>query len=118
MIAMGPVDFERLMLLCDDDPVEAKELLQLMLDSADGQLAEMTSALDNSELLEIKRAAHALRGAAANVGAREVAALAEEIECDVEAHPASIAARIDDVRNAIERLRVAASDLVRTISTN
>src|SRR5579872_5085975 len=103
MSVVHPINLERLMFLCDDDRTEAHELLELTLENAEGLIAQMTSALDRSELTEIKRAAHQLRGSAGNVGADEVATLAEHIERSIEGDAAAIGAHIDDIRNALER---------------
>jgi HPt (histidine-containing phosphotransfer) domain-containing protein len=75
-----PVDVARLREFAGDDPDLSEELSVLYFATARNYLAEMGRAARDGA--DASRSAHSLKGASANFGAREVAALA----LDAEAH--------------------------------
>jgi CheY-like chemotaxis protein/HPt (histidine-containing phosphotransfer) domain-containing protein len=83
----------------DGDPQLERELSSLYLASAELYLAEMASALAGGA--DWDRAAHALKGASANIGAVEVARLAAEAE--LAAPDADRLARLRDALEAVRR---------------
>lgn len=56
------------------------ELMELYLEDASGKLAAMQEDLTEKGGMSVGRLAHSLRGSSANLGARRMAALCEEIE--------------------------------------
>jgi DNA-binding response OmpR family regulator len=94
----APVDLPHLRSFTEGDEQLEHELLALYLSTAEVYLAEMRRALDGRD--DWRRPAHALKGASANIGAREVAALAQRAEREAPA-PVPLAA-LDD---ALERVR-------------
>lgn len=56
------------------------ELMELYLEDASGKLAAMHEDLTGKGGRSVGRLAHSLRGSSANLGARRVAALCEELE--------------------------------------
>ena len=92
-----PIALERLTSFTDGDGQLERELSSLYLSTATLYLKELRGAFTNAAAWE--RAAHALKGASANIGAEEVARLAAEAE---HAPPSPellerIAVAIDDV---------------------
>ena len=62
------------------DPELLREIVTMVLEDAPKQLAALASARDRSDTTEIKRVAHALRGAVSNLGAQSVVAALQELE--------------------------------------
>ncbi len=56
------------------------ELTALFLSTAEGQVATASELLDRSDLPELARIAHALKGSASVIGARRVSAAASALE--------------------------------------
>jgi HPt (histidine-containing phosphotransfer) domain-containing protein len=56
------------------------ELIDLFLNETDTHLKALREALVNNNGVESRRLAHLLRGSSANIGARRMAALSEEME--------------------------------------
>ena len=64
----------------EGEPDLIVELIELYLEDAPRQMAVMQKALTNIDVLALVRAAHSLRGSSASLGARQMAALCEELE--------------------------------------
>lgn len=64
----------------DGEPDLIVELLDLYLDNAPAKLAAMRAALVESDTTRLKYHAHYLKGSSANLGARRVAELCDELE--------------------------------------
>lgn len=80
MAPAHPFELERLHGFTDGDPQLGRELTTLYFSTAELYLDEMREALDGSGPGAWSRAAHALKGASANIGAAMVARLAGEAE--------------------------------------
>ena len=78
MVSERPFDLERLNAFTDGDPKLERELTSLYVASASHYLEEMRAALGHGS--GWSSAAHALKGASANIGAGVVARLAENAE--------------------------------------
>ena len=103
-VLSGPepvIDLEHLRSFTDGDPQLEDELLTLFLSTADTYLARMAQALATGE--PWTAAAHALKGASANLGACRVMALALAAE-----HAAADAEQLEALRAAIEDVRALA----------
>jgi HPt (histidine-containing phosphotransfer) domain-containing protein len=64
----------------EGEPDIVVELMELYLEDASGKLAAMHEELNEKCGRSVGRLAHSLRGSSANLGARRVAALCEELE--------------------------------------
>lgn len=64
----------------DGEPDLVVELIDLYLTDAAAKMAALRGALVNSDETALRRLAHCLRGSSGNLGARQVAALCEELE--------------------------------------
>lgn len=64
----------------EGEPDIVVELMELYLEDASGKLAAMREDLTGKGGGSVSRLAHSLRGSSANLGARRVAALCEELE--------------------------------------
>lgn len=93
-----PLDFERLSSFTDGDVQLERELTSLYLSTAAIYIGQMRSAAAGGE--GWSRAAHALKGASANIGAAEVARLA----ADAEGAPAG-AERLGRIEEALAEVR-------------
>jgi CheY-like chemotaxis protein len=78
--ASPPVAPAHLASFTDGDPQLERELGSIYIATASAYLAEMQAALDSGAGWE--RIAHSLKGASANIGAREVASIAAETEAE------------------------------------
>ncbi|HEX7036023.1 MAG TPA: Hpt domain-containing protein [Pseudomonadales bacterium] len=84
-------------------------LLDAYLDDSERRMGEIGDALESGDLERLRRAAHALKGSAANVGAEALAVLCEELEDAAEATGLDalgplvdrVRAELRDVRDAV-----------------
>ena len=65
---------------CAGDPTLAAELAALFVQNVDAMLANVTAALEQRDAAALERAAHALKGMAANFGNGAAVGLAGEME--------------------------------------
>jgi PAS domain S-box-containing protein len=77
-----PLDLGALNQLLDGDDDFARELAAAFIDSGDAQLSEIRWAAANGNRDALKRAAHQLKGACANVHAHPLQSLAQRLETD------------------------------------
>ena len=75
-----PVDMEHLNMFTDGDPDEERELLDLFFEQADLSISELETALNSDDDEAWKKAAHRLKGAAANLGANMLSSACAEAE--------------------------------------
>lgn len=96
--------------IADNDEGLRLELLQIFIDTLEELTTSIGAAVNTGDPEEIYRAAHALKGAAANVGAQELAELAKDLELYGRGGESALApgkaARIDE---AVERFRAVAA---------
>lgn len=64
----------------EDEPDLLLELVDLFLDDSQRRIEQMQLALERGNLEEVARAAHTIKSAAANMGARLLSGLCTEIE--------------------------------------
>ena len=76
----SPVEMERLAEIFGDDPPTWKEMLAFFRDSLTDMSQRLDQALAGGNPEEVSAAAHEMKGAAANMGARPLATLAAELE--------------------------------------
>ena len=99
-------DWHQLNQLAGEDPDFAIELLTIFLKDAQNSLASLEDAIAHQSTQAIEEAAHALRGASANVGANAIAQIAQQIE--LSARSGSVAQareRLQKLRDRIQTLR-------------
>ena len=63
---------------------EFLELIELFLDTSFSDLSHLQSAVENGEGLNAVKAAHSIKGAAANLGMAEIYELAKKIETEAQ----------------------------------
>lgn len=80
-------------------------LLETYLEDSEQRMGEIGDALERGDLERLRRAAHALKGSGANVGAAALAALCGELE------DAATAGTADGLRALVERVRVELRDV-------
>jgi two-component system sensor histidine kinase/response regulator len=76
----APVDFDALREITGGDEEFERELVEVFLASGDGELASILAALSASDLNAVRRHAHTLKGASANLRARDLAGVAQKLE--------------------------------------
>jgi PAS domain S-box-containing protein len=76
----APVDLETALARFDGDMEFFKELLQLFLEDASGQVRKLAAAIEAGQSQAVMEEAHSIKGAAANLGADGVASLALRLE--------------------------------------
>ncbi len=98
--AMPPVDLPALRELAGNDPEFERELIATFVQSGDVTLQRIIAALAGNDFDAMKRAAHSLKGASANLRAADLTAAARDLE---------LQASYDDraaCQSAVERLSV------------
>ncbi len=79
--AVDPEIIEQLRFLEDEDqPNVVSELLSLFIAHAPPKLEALREALDNGDLAALKWVAHSLKGSSANVGARGMQQICDQLE--------------------------------------
>lgn len=79
-----PVDMDHFLLFTDGDPEEEKELLELFFDQAELSINELTESCDDENSDAWMKAAHRIKGSAANLGAGKMAEICENAETNYE----------------------------------
>jgi HPt (histidine-containing phosphotransfer) domain-containing protein len=106
-----------------DDPMNLKELaenlemeegefldmLKLFLETALSDLGHLQSAWERGEAIETAKAAHSVKGAAANLGLTEIFEMAKIIEMEARSN------RLDRVREWIPTLRTELNQMARDL---
>ena len=79
--AIDPEAIEQLRFLEDEDqPNVVAELVGLFIEHTPPKLAQLSEAIASSDLPALKLAAHSLKGSSANVGARGMQQLCDQLE--------------------------------------
>ena len=102
-----PVDVKRFKELTSDDENFADEIVDLFLKDTWRHLERLERAISNGSYPEIERTAHAIKSAAANMGAENVRHLAQKIEEKVTAES------FDSVFKNFEQLKSAFEEIER-----
>jgi CheY-like chemotaxis protein len=105
-----PVDWRLLLESFGGDEAFARELAGAFIETADRELALIAAALDAGDAASLRSAAHALKGASANMRASAATAAAAEVEAisggeDRARLPALAEKLTREVRSTIEYLR-------------
>jgi signal transduction histidine kinase/CheY-like chemotaxis protein/HPt (histidine-containing phosphotransfer) domain-containing protein len=92
----------------DDDLSTTREVIALFVADAPGRLQALSDALAQQDAAALSRAAHALKGAASNIGAVAMQQACSALEADSrEGVPQDAAARIEALRGLWESTRAA-----------
>src|SRR5258705_3465838 len=78
--AEAPVDLVALRNLVGDDADFQRELIETFIASGDATLAQIVDALKVNDLAAVRKSAHSLKGASANIRAQALSAAAKELE--------------------------------------
>ena len=106
-----PVDLSAFQKITDGDPVFARELIVTFMASVGQTLTEIGSAIAVANRVELAKATHKLKGAAANIHAHELQSLAEQMESESAAGDAGALQRCESLlRQEFERVRQFLSD--------
>ncbi len=92
------------LLALDDDPAFLDELIDLFVDDALPRAERVRAALATGDLRAAQSAAHSIRGTAGNIGASEVAAMATDLEHDLDAGVPVSTERGDQLHGALQRV--------------
>ena len=110
-----PLDDERLVREFDGDAVMAHQLLKSFLAKLPGHVDEIRVAIGLNQFEELRRAAHKIKGAAANLAAVPLAAAAADLETAARAGDFAECNRfVSALQSACNRLVVYASNLEKT----
>jgi PAS domain S-box-containing protein len=100
-----PLDLAKLREITDGDSEFTNELLNTFFESAQQSLDEMNQTLVRDNRQQLARAAHKLKGAAANIHAVEVARVAAQVELDApSAAQESLAALTAELQTLVARV--------------
>jgi HPt (histidine-containing phosphotransfer) domain-containing protein len=92
----------------DDDLSTTREVIALFVADAPGRLQALSDALAQQDAAALSRAAHALKGAASNIGAVAIQQACSSLEADSrEGVPQDAAARIEALRGLWKSTRAA-----------
>jgi PAS domain S-box-containing protein len=101
---LEPVDFAALRAATGGDPDFERELVEVFLASGDRELAALLAALAADDFGSVRRHAHSLKGASANMRARPLAGAAKELEAAATAGDAgACAAQAAEVEREFRR---------------
>lgn len=101
-------DLAKLQRLCRDDPAQVTEMLRLFIDSTEPLLASQAAAARTQDTRQCARQAHQIKGAAAYIGAGELASLAAAVEQTAKTEDwESMPDRIEETEAAFIRLKLA-----------
>jgi len=111
------LEISRLEEIFEDDTAGIVELLESAMKTGAGYQASLRAGVAQNALDDVMRAAHAIKGSAANVGGNEVAGVAARIENAARAQTwDGIAADADELDAAYDRLRAAVQDYRKAVS--
>ncbi|MEW5786667.1 MAG: ATP-binding protein [Pseudomonadota bacterium] len=105
--ASSGFDLDKLRRICRGDQAQVREMLSLFVTSSEGLLNDLARAVAGQDVGQAARQAHQLKGAAAYLGAEEVASLAAETEAQAKAGDwAACLAAQEDLEAAFIRVRL------------
>jgi CheY-like chemotaxis protein len=114
-VAPAPVDFNlsELMRCIEDNGELAQEICRLFLDESPAMLKRVLAAAKALDSLALQRASHTLKGAAANIHAERVSAIAAELETmGKHAVMEGVPAKSAELRDAMARLHTTLTEFV------
>jgi HPt (histidine-containing phosphotransfer) domain-containing protein len=108
MADTSTLEISRLEEIFEDDTSGIADLLEAAMETGASHQTALRTAIANRDLDAVMRSAHAIKGSAANVGGKDVAAVAGRIEAAARAQTWNgIDADADELDAQYERLRAA-----------
>ncbi len=114
-MSVPPIDPKHFSATTGNDLDFAAELLAVFVEDTAERLEHIQQALSRGELLQIKRAAHHLRGSSANIGCFAMQAIAKDMELNLDNYTLSeLQAMTDQLREILEQVKAYAESLTAT----
>jgi PAS domain S-box-containing protein len=102
----APVDLAALRDIVGDDADFQRELIETFIASGDATLAQIAASLNANDLPAVRKNAHSLKGASANIRAQALSAAAKELESRAaQDNREACRAQLDPLRDEFERTR-------------
>ena len=102
----APVDLPALREIVGDDAEFQRELIDTFITSGDATLAQIVAALDASDLTTVRKSAHSLKGASANIRAQPLSVAAKHLESHAASgNAAACRKQLESLRTQYERTR-------------
>ena len=98
----APVDLDHLLMFTEGNMDEERELLDLFFDQAELSVLELRASLEDKAQERWKKAAHRMKGAAANLGANALSALCATAEKQHEADVQTKEVMLGHIEGALE----------------
>ncbi len=113
-LPIDPEAIENLRSLTPDDPNGfLREIIGIFLEDTPARIAELRATLASGDQVGFTRAAHSIKGSAANLGANQLRTLSSELEHQSKTTEIStLGHHIDGLDAAFERARVELEKLV------
>ena len=109
---LDPATIESLRALSDDGEF-LKEIVGIFVDDTPQRIAELDQCQVSGDTAKFTRAAHSIKGSAANIGATQLGAAAGQLEHDSKASPlASLTPGIDAVKAEYAKVEVEMKKLI------
>ncbi|SMP52892.1 Protein of unknown function [Desulfonatronum zhilinae] len=110
-VALPVFDRDAFLDRCMGDEDLVRDVLKLFLDNMPQRIQELQTALNVGDAPAVRMAAHTVRGMAANTGAENLRALAEEMEDAAQGgNLDAVRGRMDEVKMVYEQLRTIIDD--------
>jgi len=109
------IDFSRIQETSDGDTEFERDLLGVFIEDCEDRLQRLNAAIAAGRLDEIKREAHTIKGAAANVGTTRLQEIALRLETLSDASIPEGQALSEKLAEEFERVKAAISDYIETI---
>ena len=107
---MVPINRERVLALCEGDLEDAREFLDVVVESTALTLARLEEAFARSDENAVQAVLHELLGSSGNAGAEELAVLCAQLDRAVKERPnVDPGSRLRELRAAFDRLKAAAA---------
>lgn len=100
-----PIDMDHFHLFTDGDPEEERELLDLFFSQVDLSMADLEESCFQDDVESWKKAAHKLKGSAANLGANPLSAVCKEAEERFDDDQTIRLAMLADIHSKVSELR-------------
>lgn len=97
-----PIDMQHLEFFTDGDPEEEKELFDLFLEQSEETITQLRLGLENDDVWH--KAAHKMKGSAANMGANRLAELCKSAEIAGEEDTVDKPKMLDNIVDEIDKI--------------
>lgn len=109
------VDFTRIQETSDGDTEFERELLGVFIEDCEDRIQRLSAAIAAGRLDEIKREAHTIKGAAANVGTTQLQEIATQLEALGDGSTPEAQALAGQLTEEFERVKAAIGEYLDTI---